>query len=56
MVDLINNIKKKELRFPSEVNKISPVTEDVLRKMLVVDVKRRIDWIDLFKHPITTFL
>lgn len=56
MVDLVNNIKNKPLRFPPEINKISSVTEDVLRKMLVVDVKKRIDWVDLFKHPITTYL
>lgn len=56
MVDLVNNIKNKPLRFPSDINKISAVTEDVLRKMLVVDVKKRIDWVDLFKHPINTFL
>lgn len=32
MVDLVNNIKNKPLRFPKEVNKISEVTEDVIRK------------------------
>ena len=56
MVDLVNNIKNKPLRFPADINKISAVTEDALRKMLVVDVKKRIEWTDLFKHPINTFL
>lgn len=56
MVDLVNNIKNKPLRFPKDVNRISDVTEDLIRKMLVVDPKRRIDWEDLFKHPINTFL
>ena len=44
MVDLVNNIKNKPLRFPKEVNKISEVTEDVIRKMLTVDPKKRIEW------------
>jgi hypothetical protein len=44
MVDLVNNIKSKPLRFPKEVNKISDVTEDVIRRMLVVEPKKRIEW------------
>ena len=56
MVDLINNIKNKPLRFPKESNNISPTTEDVIRKMLVVDPNKRIEWEELFKHPITTYL
>ena len=28
----------------------------MIRKMLVVDPKKRIEWEDLFKHPINTFL
>lgn len=56
MVDLVNNIKNKPLKFPKQINKISDVTEDVLRKMLTVDPKKRIEWDQLFKHPINTFL
>lgn len=56
MVDLVNNIKNKPLRFPKEKNNISPVTEDVIRRMLVVDPGKRIEWDELFKHPITTYL
>lgn len=44
MVDLVNNIKNKPLRFPKEVNNISEMTEDVIRKMLTVDPKKRIEW------------
>jgi hypothetical protein len=44
MVDLVNNIKNKQLRFPKEINSISPETEDVLKKMLIVDPQRRIEW------------
>jgi len=42
MVDLVNNIKNKPLVFPKNINKISEVTEDVIRRMLVVDSKKRI--------------
>jgi serine/threonine-protein kinase ULK2 len=32
------------------------VIEDVLRKMLVVDYKQRIDWDELFNHEVNHFL
>ena len=44
MVDLINNIKNKALVFPKNVNKVSEVTEDVIKRMLIVDPKKRIEW------------
>lgn len=56
MVDLVNNIKNKALRFPKEINSISPQTEDVLKRMLTVDSNKRIEWENLFCHPITHFL
>lgn len=56
MVDLINNIKNKPIHFPKNINKISQVTEDVIRKMLVVDPKKRVEWETLFEHPIMTYL
>ncbi len=42
MVDLVNNIKNKPLNFPKSINQISEVTEDVIRRMLTVDPKKRI--------------
>ena len=39
-------------KFPRRINKISKEVEDVLSKMLVVDVNKRIEWPDLFDHPI----
>ena len=42
MIDLVNNIKNKPLRFPRDVNNISEVTEDVIRRMLTVDPHKRI--------------
>lgn len=56
MVDLIANIKNKPLVFPKSVNNISPIVEDALRKMIVVDPIKRIQWEDLFKHPINHYL
>lgn len=56
MVDLIANIKNKPLVIPKNVNSISPVVEDVIRKMIVVDPKKRIEWEDLFNHPVNRFL
>jgi hypothetical protein len=42
MVELVNNIKNKPLRFPRDINAISEVTEDILRRMLTVDANKRI--------------
>lgn len=56
MIDLIKNIRTKPLEIPKKMNKISDVTEDLLRKMLVVDPKKRIDWDKLFSHKINNFL
>lgn len=44
MVDLIANIKNKPLVIPKNTNPISPIVEDVIRKMIVVDPKKRIEW------------
>ena len=37
------------------INNISQHCEDVLRKMLVVDPKKRIDWNELFEHKIVYY-
>lgn len=55
MIDLVKLIRAKPLVLPEEV----PVCEelrDVLRRMLTADIKRRIDWRDLFNHPVTSYL
>lgn len=55
MVDLAKLIRAKPLALPAEV----PVCEelkDALRRMLTADIKRRIDWRDLFNHPVTSYL
>jgi hypothetical protein len=44
MVELVNNIKNKPLRFPKDINSISDVTEDIIKRMLVVDSNKRIEW------------
>ncbi|KAL4497508.1 hypothetical protein ABPG73_020605 [Tetrahymena malaccensis] len=56
MIDLIKNIRNKPLEIPKKINKISDVTEDVIRKMLVVDSRKRIEWDQLFSHKINNFL
>ena len=56
IVDLIKNINNKKLKFPRHINNISKTCEDVLRKMLTVDPKRRITWLELFKHPINHYM
>ena len=53
ILDLLKKIRKEPLVFPQKVN---PVVEDVIRKMLVVDPAKRISWKDLFRHPITNYL
>lgn len=51
IVELLQNIKNKKLYLGKSV-KISNVTEDILRKMLVVNPKYRISWGDLFEHKV----
>lgn len=55
MVDLLKNIKTKHLEVPKKVNNISDVVEDVLRRMLTVDAKDRIEWDELFSHKINSY-
>ena len=50
--NLIRTIKTTPLAIPKKVNPISTIVEDVLRKMLVVDPEARIEWEDLFRHPV----
>lgn len=46
---LLLNIKNNPLDMPKDT-KISPQVEDVIRKMLIMDPKKRISWEDLFNH------
>ncbi|KRX01572.1 Protein kinase-like domain [Pseudocohnilembus persalinus] len=46
---LINVIDNKQLKIPRHINNISKNTEDLLRAMLVLDQKKRIDWPQLFQ-------
>jgi serine/threonine-protein kinase ULK/ATG1 len=56
MLDLIKNIQNKPLEIPRRINNISETAEDILRKMLVVDPKKRISWENLFAHKINHYL
>lgn len=55
LVELMKNIKSKTLDIPRKINNISPVCEDILRRMLVVDPEDRISWDELFKHKINFY-
>lgn len=55
MVDLVKLIRSKPLTLPSEI-KVCEELKDVLRRMLTADIKRRIEWRDLFNHPVTSYL
>jgi serine/threonine protein kinase len=55
MADLAILIKNKPLSFPTEI-KVCEELKDVLKKMLTVDIKKRIEWKDLFNHPVTSYL
>lgn len=46
---LINQIDHKVLSIPKHINRISKKTEDLLRKLLVVDPRYRIEWNNLLK-------
>lgn len=49
---LIHRIDTQPLTFPKEINRISANTEKLLKKMLTIEHKQRIDWIDLLNYPL----
>lgn len=49
---LINQIDHKSLAIPKHINKICKNTEDLIRRMLVVDPRKRIEWADLLQAQI----
>jgi serine/threonine-protein kinase ULK/ATG1 len=55
IVELLQKIQKTPFALPP-TTKISPVLEDVLKKMLVFNPDERIDWDDLFNHKITKLM
>jgi serine/threonine-protein kinase ULK/ATG1 len=52
LAGLINRIDTQPLTIPKEINKISPSIEKLLRRMLTIDYKQRIDWVELLSTPI----
>jgi len=52
LAGLIYQIDKKPLIFPRHINNISKSTEELLRRMLVIDHKNRIDWNELLEYKI----
>lgn len=55
IVELLQNIQKKPLLFPKSET-FSPLTIDIIKRMLVVDPDKRADWDELFDHKINTYL
>ena len=49
--EIIESIKENDLDFNANNIKISKECEDLLRRMLVIDPKKRIDWTEMFDHP-----
>lgn len=49
---LINKLKEAEIVIPKDINPISEETEILIRKMLVKDQFKRIEWVDLFAFTI----
>jgi len=49
---LIHKLDTQSLVIPREVNYISQNVENLLRKMLTLDYKQRIDWEELLNYPI----
>jgi len=54
LIDMLEEIQNSELKFPKEINNISPETEDILKKMLTPEPNERIEWRDLFRHSINS--
>lgn len=52
IVELLQKIKSNPFRVPSSAN-LSPEVADVLQKMLIFNPDERIEWEDLFNHPVT---
>ena len=47
---------KQDIPFPKAINKISPMTEKLIRQMLKANPGQRISWEELFDHPINNYL
>ena len=52
LAGLISQFSCKQVSFPRDINNISLNTETLLKKMLTIDPKQRIDWDDLMKYPL----
>lgn len=55
MKDLYNNIKKQSgdnMQFPQAINDISEDCQNLIKKILQVDLKKRMTWEEFFNHPL----
>lgn len=56
VVELKGVILRQDIQFPRQVNRISELNEELIRKMLKCHPKDRLSWEELFKHPINTYM
>ena len=56
VIELKDVIKKQEIPFPRTINRISPMTEKLIRHMLKNNPNDRISWEELFDHQINQYL
>ena len=56
VVELKGVILRQDIQLPRQVNGISELNEELIRKMLKCHPKDRLSWEELFKHPINTYM
>lgn len=49
--EIYQSIKKNASNLRFDLQKVSPEAQDLLRKIFVIDFKKRIEWDDFFTHP-----
>ena len=47
---------RQEIPFPRQINKVSEMSQGLIRKMLKARPQDRISWEELFNHPINDYL
>jgi len=47
---------KQDIDFSNTIQKVSPMSQKLIRSMLKVDPKERISWEEIFSHEINSYL
>ena len=56
VVELKGVILRQEVSFPRQINKVSEMTQNMIKKMLKANPNDRMSWEELFSHPINNYL